>query len=55
MTVLTSKLKVFAEDKSKFDENCGKFSERVENAAGKGELACYEQFLLFPQSFGKTA
>ena len=22
-----------------------------ENTAGKGEIACYEQFLLFPQSF----
>ena len=30
------------------------FSERVENSVGKGEIACYEQFFLFPQSFQKT-
>ena len=24
-------------------------SDRVENIVGKGEIACYEQFLLFPQ------
>ena len=27
------------------------FSRRVENTVGKGEIACYEQFLLFPQHF----
>ena len=26
----------------------------VENTVGKGEIACYEQFLLFPQSFQKA-
>ena len=26
-------------------------SDRVENIVGKGEIACYEQFLLFPQCF----
>ena len=31
----------------KFDENGGKFSKWVENTVGKGEIACYEQFLLF--------
>ena len=35
-------------------ENGGKFSERAENAVGKGEIARYEQFLLFQQSFQKT-
>ena len=25
----------------------------VENTVGKGKVACYEQFLLFPQSFRK--
>ena len=31
------------------------FSERVENTVGKGDIiACYEQFLLFPQCFQKT-
>ena len=31
----------------KFNENSGKFSKRVENAVGKGEIAHYEQYLLF--------
>ena len=30
------------------------FSERLENAVGKGEIARYEQFLLFPQCFPET-
>ena len=30
------------------------FSKRVENTVGKGEIARYEQFLLFPQCFQKT-
>ena len=29
------------------------FSRRVENTVGKGEIALYEQFLLFPQCFQK--
>ena len=49
-----SKLKEFADDDFEFDENGGKFSVRVENTVGKGEIARYEQFLLFPQSFRKT-
>ena len=28
--------------------------KRVENTLGKGEIARYEQFLLFPQCFQKT-
>ena len=43
-----SKLKEFADDNSKFDENGKKLSKRVENTVGKGEIARYEQFLLFP-------
>ena len=35
----------------KFDVNGRKFSKRVENTAGKGEIARDEQFLLFPQCF----
>ena len=27
----------------------------VENIVGKGEIACYEQFLLFPQCFLKLS
>ena len=48
------KLKEFAEDKFKFDENGEKFSKRVENAVEKGEIAHHKQFLLFPQCFQKT-
>ena len=47
-------LEEFADDNFKFDGNGGKFSEWVENAVGKGEIARHEQFLLFPQSFQKT-
>ena len=50
----SSKLKEFANDDFKFDENGRKFSKRVENTVGKGEIARYEQFLLFPQCFQKT-
>ena len=41
-------MKEFADDNSKLDENSGKLSKRVENTVGKGEIARYEQFLLFP-------
>ena len=41
-------------DNFKFGENGRKFSIRVENTVGKGEIACYEQFLLFQQCFQKT-
>ena len=30
-----------------FDENGRKLSKWIENAVGKGEIACYKQFLLF--------
>ena len=30
------------------------FSKRVENTVGKGEIARYEQFPLFPQCFQKA-
>ena len=49
-----SKLKEFADNNFEFDENGRKFFNRVENAVGKGENACYEQFLLFPPCFPKT-
>ena len=48
------KLKEFADDNFKFDENSRKLSKRVENTVGKGEIARYEQFLLFPQRFQKA-
>ena len=37
-----------------FVENGTKFFKRVENTVGKGEIARYEQFLLFAQCFLKT-
>ena len=48
------KLKEFADDNLKFDENGRKFSKRIENTVRKGEIARYEQFLLFPQCFQKN-
>ena len=33
--------------------NLTKVIQQVENTAGKGEIARYEQFLLFPQCFQK--
>ena len=44
----------FADDNSKFEENGRKLSKQVENALGKGEIARYEQFLLFPHFFQKA-
>ena len=38
----------------RFDENCRKFSKQEENTVGKGEIAHYEKFLVFPQCFQKT-
>ena len=49
-----SKLKEFADDNFKLIENGRKLSKQVENTVGKGEIARYEQFLLFPQCFLKT-
>ena len=43
----SSKLKEFADDNFKFDENGREFFKRVENTVH------YEQFLLFPQCFQK--
>ena len=50
----SSKLKRFADDNFKFDENCRKLSKQVENTVGKGEISRYEQFLLFPHCFQKA-
>ena len=49
-----SKPKEFADDNFKPIENGRKLSKQVENTVGKGEIARYEQFLLFPQCFQKT-
>ena len=49
----SSKLKEFADDNFKFNKNGRKLSKWVENTVGKGEIARYEQFLLFPRFFQK--
>ena len=43
-----SRMKQFADNNFKVDENSRKFSKRVENTVGKGVIVHYEQFLLFP-------
>ena len=47
-------MKEVADDNFKFDKFGRKFSKRVENTVGKGEIARYKQFLFFPQCFQKT-
>ena len=49
-----SKLKQSADDNFKFDENTRKLSNLLEKTVSKGEIARYEQFLLFPQCFKKA-
>ena len=49
----SSKFKEFADYSFKCGENGRKFSDKVENTVGKGEIAHYKQFLLFPQCFQK--
>ena len=49
-----SKLKEFADDNFKFDENGRKLSKRAENTVEKYEIARYERLLLFPQRFQNT-
>ena len=48
-------MKEFADDNFKLDENGRKLSKWVENTVGKGEIACYKQFLLFPQCFQEAS
>ena len=50
----SSKLNELADNNFKLDESSRKFPKWVENTVGKGEIARYEQFLLFPQWFQKT-
>ena len=47
-------MKEFADENFKFDENGRRLSKQVENNVGKGEIARYEQFLLFSQCFQKA-
>ena len=48
-----------SESKQKYDvkiwTNWVQSSDLVENIVGKGEIAHYEQFLLFPQCFQKLS
>ena len=44
-------MKEFADKKFKFDENGRKFFKLVGNTVEKGEIARYEQFLLFHNVF----
>ena len=46
----------FADDEIRFNENGISFSNRYNSlgGGGKGEIAYYEQFLLFPHCFQKT-
>ena len=46
-----SRAKRFADGIFKSVTNGREFSKWVENTVGKGEIARYEQFLLFPQYF----
>ena len=50
----STKLKEFADDNFKLTENGRKLSKWIENTAGKGEIARYDQFLHFPQCFQKS-
>ena len=49
----SSKFEEFVDKYLKFEEYGVIFSKRVENTVGKGEIARYELFLLFPQCFEK--
>ena len=46
---------MFADENFKPGENGRKFSKWVVNTVEKGEIARYEQFLLFPQCFQKSS
>ena len=49
----SSKLMEFAVVDFRLGENVKNLSKRVENTRDKGEIACYEQFLLLPLCFLK--
>ena len=50
----SSTLKELADDTLQFGENGRQQSKNVENTVGKGEIACFKQFLLFPQCLQKS-
>ena len=47
-------MKEFTDDNFKFDKYGRTFSKWLENTVGKGEIARYEQFLLFSRCFQKA-
>ena len=47
----SSKPKVFADDNFKADKNGEGCYKRIENTLGKGEIARFDQFLIFLQCF----
>ena len=49
------KLKAFADDKINVNQQLKFHMGRLENIAGKGEIAGYQHFLLFPQCFQKAS
>ena len=51
----TYKLKEFADDNFRFDENGRKFSKPVENTVEKGEIAVNKQFLIFSSTGRRPA
>ena len=50
-----SKLKAFADDRINVTQKLKFALGRVENIVGKGENACYQHLLLFPQCFQKLS
>ena len=50
-----TKLKAFADDKSKVVKMMISLSDRAGNTVGKGENAGYQHFLLFQQCFQKPS
>ena len=50
----SSKLREFADDNFKLDENGGKFSKRVENTVGKGKIARDSNFSFSHTVFKRT-
>ena len=48
-----TKLKAFADNKSKVTRMTISLLDKAENSMGKGENAGYQHFLLFPQCFPK--
>ena len=51
----SSKMKASADNNFKFDGNGRNFFKQVENNVGEGQIARYEQFLLFLHCFQKTS